>query len=131
MAALFDGPGFSGDRIEDDADDDVIVDAQGNGDAEMGDAIEVIHGAVDRVDDPLAAGGLIAADAFFAVEGVARASPEEDAFDEVLGLLVESQFDIVVGGLVDGLGVVKVGLEQFAGFFGGVDGEFEVVHGLE
>ena len=72
-AAFFDGPGFADHRIVDHADDDFPGDAQGDGDAEMGDAVEVVHGAVDGIDDPLAVGVLVAGDAFLAVERVAGA----------------------------------------------------------
>lgn len=53
-AAFCDGPGFADHGVMDDADGDFTGDAQGDGDAEMGDAVEKIHGSVDRVDDPLA-----------------------------------------------------------------------------
>ena len=54
----------------DDAGDDLAIDAQGDGDAEVRDAVEEIYRAVDGIDDPLAVGVLVSGDAFLAVEGV-------------------------------------------------------------
>ena len=53
-AAFFDGPRFPDHRIVNDANDDFTCDAEGDGNAEMGDAVKEIHGAVDGIDDPLA-----------------------------------------------------------------------------
>src|SRR5690606_4121449 len=90
-AALLDGPSLADDRVVDDADHDLAGDAEGDGDAEMGDAVEEIHRAVDGIDDPLAVAVGVAAEAFLAVEGVAGAGAEENVLDELLRLLVEGE----------------------------------------
>ena len=99
-AAFLDGPGLADHGIVDHTDDDLVVHAERDGDAEMGDAVEVVHRAVDGIDDPLAAGGLVPGDAFLSVKGIARACAEEDGGDEILGFLVEGQLDVVVMGLI-------------------------------
>jgi len=46
----------------DDAGDDLAIDAKGDGNAEVRDAVEEIDRAIDGIDDPLAVGGLIASE---------------------------------------------------------------------
>ena len=58
----------------DDADDDFAVDAESDGDAEVRDAVVVVHRAIDGVDDPLAGRFLVACNSFFAVERVTLTS---------------------------------------------------------
>ncbi len=77
----------------------------------------------------MAVGGLVAGDAFLAVERVAIAGAEQDLRDEFLGFLVERELDVVVGRFIDdGVGA-EVFAEELARFKGGVGGEFEVGHG--
>ena len=94
----------------------------------MGDAVEVVHGAVDRVDDPLPFGGLVAGDSFLAVERVSRAGVEKDAGDQLLRLLVERELDVVMGRFIDVEWGAEILVQEFAGFFGGVGGECEIGH---
>ena len=94
----------------------------------MGNAVVEIHRPVDGIDDPLAIAIGITAEAFLAVERVARPRAEQDAFDQRLGFPVERQLDVVVGRLVHGRIEAEVGFEQLARFLRGVDGEFEIGH---
>ena len=131
MAAFFDGPGFADHGIVNDAEDDFVADAQGDGDAEVGDAVEEIDGAIDGIDDPMAVGVLISGYTFLAIERVGGAGSEEDVGDEVLGFLVEREFDIVVMRFIDREGFAEMFAEEFSGFQSGFDGQIEIVfHGL-
>ena len=121
-AAFFDGPGFLHHGIVDDAYDDLAFDAEGDGDAEVGDAVEEIHGAIDGIDDPLARGGLVAGDAFFAVECIGGAGIEQDLGDEILRGFIELQFDVVVGGFIDDGELAEFFAQEFSGFERGVGG---------
>lgn len=131
LAAFFNGPGFADHGIVDDAEDDHAIDAQGDGDAEVRDAVEEIHRAIDGVDDPLAVGILVSGDAFLAIDRVVRATEEEDVGDEVLGFLVERELDVVVMSFIDSEGLAEMFAEEFSCFNGGLDGKVEIVfHGL-
>ena len=82
--------------------------------AEVRDAVEIIHRAVERIDDPLELARLIATDAFLAVDRVVREACEEDPRDEVLRLHVECQLDVVRRELVDLAFGKKVFLQELA-----------------
>ena len=89
-------PEFVPHGVEDDADLDFLVEASGDGDAEVGDAVEVVHGAIDGIDDPLPRAGLVPRDAFFAVDGMVGECLEDDVRDEVLALNIEVELDVVL-----------------------------------
>ena len=116
LTSFGDGPGFSDHGIVNDAEDDFVADAQGDGDAEVGDAVEEIDGAIDGIDNPVTVGVLISGDTFLAIERVGGAGSEEDVGDEVLGFLVEREFDIVVMRFIDREGFAKMFAEEFSGF---------------
>ena len=63
---------------------DLVPLAQRDRDAEMRDAVEEIHRAIDGIDDPLEGAGLVAGDAFLAIDGVIREVLQEQAGDELL-----------------------------------------------
>src|SRR5438094_10614722 len=67
--AFLSRPHLLADRVVDDADHDLVPQAQRNRDAKMRDAVEIIHRAIERIDHPLMFVGLIADDSFFAVSG--------------------------------------------------------------
>ena len=66
----FDGPGFVAHRIMDDTGEEFVVAADRDGRGEMGDAIKVVHGAVQGVDNPFAVADSFC-NAFLAEDGVA------------------------------------------------------------
>jgi hypothetical protein len=113
-----------------DADDDFAFDAQGNRDAEMRDAIEKIHCAINGIDDPLAVGFLIASDAFFSIERVTGAGIEQDLGDQVLGSFIELELDIVVRGFIDHRELAEFFVQQFSRFESGMSSECEISHGI-
>ena len=84
----------------DHADDDLTIHAECDGNAEMGDAIEEIHRAIDGIDDPLSGGILVSGDSFLAIESVSGTSGEEDIGDEILGFFVERELDVVMQRLI-------------------------------
>ena len=122
LAAFFYGPCFTNHGIVDDTEDDHAIDAQSDGDAEVRDAVEEIHRAIDGIDDPLALGILVSGDAFFAVKRIVRASEEENVGDEVLGFLVEREFDVVVMLFIDREGFTEMFAKEFSSFKSGLDG---------
>lgn len=128
FAAFFCGPSFAGHWVVDDACEDIFALAHGDGDAEVGDAVEEVDGAIDGVDDPLAVGVLITAEAFFAIEGVVGEVGGDASEDEVLGLAVELELEVVMEGLIDGLVLVEVVAEKLACFLGGAECGFEIGH---
>ena len=128
FAILFRGPGFVGHGVVDHAHEDVFSLSQGDGDAEVWDAVEEIDGAIDGIDDPLELGVLIAAEAFFAIEGMVGILGSDAGEDEILGLAVELKLEVVVQGFVDRFVLVKVVAKELAHFMGGAEGDFEIGH---
>ncbi len=61
-------PHFIANRIVNNADNDFARETQRDRDAEMRNAVEIIHGAIERIDDPLVFAGLVAHDSFLAVK---------------------------------------------------------------
>ena len=55
----------------------------------MWDTVEVVHCAIDGIDNPLEVTLLIAGDTFFAVEGVIGEFCEQDFGEEILCFTVE------------------------------------------
>ena len=100
----------------DDAEHDFVADTQGDGYAEMRDAVEEIHGAIDGIDDPVAVGVLVSSDAFLAIECIGGARGEEDAGDQILGFFVEREFDVVMMRFIDREGFAEMFAEEFSGF---------------
>jgi len=95
----------------------------------MGDAVEEVHGAIDGIDDPLIGAGLIAGEAFLAIDGVIVEVIEDHLGDEGLGLDVELELDVVSLHGIDVEGGAEVGAKKFSGGLGGGDGEIEGGHG--
>ena len=63
-------PHFPTNGVVDNTNYDLVAETQCNRDAKMWNAIEIIHGAVQRIDNPLVFAGLIAHDSFFTVNRV-------------------------------------------------------------
>lgn len=70
--------------VDDDTGDRLAVDLGGNRDGEGGAAVEVVHGAIERVDDPADAGGAVAARALLAQQPVVRTGGEQPLDDQRL-----------------------------------------------
>ena len=70
LAAFLRRPDFFTHRIVNYPDDDFALEAQRNRNAEMRNAVEIIHGAIERIDDPLMIAFLIAHNSFFAIKRV-------------------------------------------------------------
>ena len=77
-------PHFIANRIVNHADNDFALEAQRNRNAEVRDAVEIIHGAIERIDDPLMLARLIADDSFFAVKRVLGKFFEQRIRDQLL-----------------------------------------------
>lgn len=122
LAAFCDGPGLSDHGIVDDAEDDFVADPQGDGDAEVWDAVEEIHGTIDGIDDPVAVRILVSGNAFFAIERVIGTGGEQDVGDEVLGFLIECELDVVMMRFIDREGLSEMFAEEFSGFHRGAGG---------
>ena len=116
----------------DDPGADAAGGADGDGAAPEGQAMREIDGAVDRIDDPLAAavvGPGIGAGGFLAEDAVIGKAPAQDRFGDRLGFQVEPELDIMgIGGddlgppaavlpgvLAGGVGGFAGGVEQFGG----------------
>jgi len=70
-------------------------------------------------------------DTFLAVERVGGATVEEDVGDEVLGFLVEREFDVVMMCFIDRERLAEMFAQEFSSFKSGLDGQVEIVfHGL-
>ena len=67
---FFASPHFFADRIVNHADNYFALGPQRDRDAEMRDAVEIIYGAVERIDHPLMIACLVADDSLFAVKSV-------------------------------------------------------------
>ena len=68
---------------------------QGNADAEMRDAVEVVHRAIDRIDDPLKGAGLIPRQPLLPVNGMIRKRLQQNPLDHFLTAHIEFQLDVV------------------------------------
>jgi hypothetical protein len=91
--------------IINDADEELICTATtcGDGNAEVGDAEEIVHRAINRVDDPFDVA--VATDvgiAFFSEDEVIGMPSEDELGDEILAAHVHLQFDVVPFHLVHG-----------------------------
>ena len=88
----------------------------------MRDRVEVIHGAVDRIDDPLQRAVLIARDALFTVDGVGGKLGEQEIGDELLRAHIEVELDVVRFKRIHVQRLAEVSAKQFAGCLRGANG---------
>ena len=101
--------GLGAGRVVDDADDRPAVDDQADRHAEERDAVRVVHGAVERVDDPdpaAARGGRLARDGpmlpgLLGEDRVARIGRPDGVEDERLGQVVRLGHDVPGALVVD------------------------------
>ena len=68
--ASLSGPHLATNGIVNHANDNLVVQAQRDGNAKMRDAVEIIYRSIQRIDNPLMVAGLISRDSFFAVKRV-------------------------------------------------------------
>jgi len=83
-------------RIVNYADNDFTLFSQGDGNAEVRDAIEVIDGPINRIDDPLKIGGMVfSASPSSPDDGVVWETSPEAIRDQRLRANIKLQLDIV------------------------------------
>ncbi len=122
-AAFFYGPGFVLHGIIDDAGDVFAIPFSGDGNAEVGDAVEVVHGAINGVHDPLSIAVRITGVAFFSFDAVVREGFEQDLGDEVLAADIEIELDVVLEHFINGEHGAEVFPLEFSGGVCGFDGD--------
>ena len=81
----------------------------------MWNAVEIIHGAIQRIDNPLVFAGLIAHDSFFTVKRVLRKLFEKEPGNQLLCLNVDLELDIVCCDGIDPLWAPEIFPKQLAG----------------
>ena len=124
--AALDAPQLVAHGVVDDADEDMAGLAERDAYGEVRNVVEKIHRAVDGVDDPLVLGGLVAANALLAVDGVVGVAVEDDRLDEGLRAFVEFELDVVGEVFIDMEGLAEIGAEKSAGGLGGIEGGLQV-----
>ncbi len=120
---------FLAHRIVDDPGEDFLFFPAPHRDrnAEVRDAVEIIHRAVQRIDDPLEFAVGISAHAFLAVDRVVGETREDDLRDEFLRALVEFEFDVVRGERIDVEFAAEIFAQQRTGGARGGHGGFKVI----
>ena len=107
---------------------------QRDADAVVRQTVEIIHRAVDGIDDPLPLALLISRDAFLAKNRVVGKLVEQVARDEFLGLDVERELDVMRVEFVHFRRTPKFFPEHRAGISGsgdcGFEGGIQIVHAL-
>ena len=93
----------------------------------MRNAVEIIYGAIQRIDDPLMIARLVAHDSFFAIKRVLGKLFQERFGDQILSPHVDFQLDVVRRGRIDAERLLKVVPEHFARGAGGFDGRVEIM----
>jgi len=96
----------------------------------MGEAVEKIHRAINRIDDPLKRTLLIARDPFLAIDGMIGIAPQKNPGDQLLRANIEIQLDVVRFEDIDVELLAKVFFQKGASGARGLHSSFEVVsHG--
>ena len=93
----------------------------------MRNAVEIIYGAVERIDDPLMIALLVAHDSFFAIERVLGKFFQERFGDQFLGAHIDLELDVVRRGRIDAERLLKMVPKQFAGGARGFDRRVEIM----
>src|SRR6476660_5904354 len=106
--ASLSGPHLATNGIVNYANDELLVQAQRNGNAKMRNAVKIIHRSIQRIDNPLMVAGLISHDSFFAVKRVRGEFSEKQFGNQLLCLNVDLQFDVVCGHSLDSLQLLKI-----------------------
>src|SRR5262249_30700314 len=96
----------------------------------MRDAVEIIHRAIQRIDDPLMIAGLISPDTFFAVKRVTGEFVEKQFADQLLRLNIDLQLDVMCCHRVHTLPLPKILAKQLSRFTRGIFSCIEItLHG--
>jgi hypothetical protein len=93
----------------------------------MRNAIEIIHGAIKWIDDPLVVAGLITYDSFFAVKRVFWKFFEKQLGNQFLCLNIDLQLDIVRCDSIHSLRPCKIFAKQLSGCARGLFGRIEIM----
>src|SRR5256885_8232687 len=120
-------PHFVPHRIVNNADDDLAFQTKRDRNAEVWDLVEIIHRAVERIDDPLMLARLIANDSFFAIKRVLGKLSQQLLGNQLLRLNVDREFDVVREGSIDVLRTVKIFPKQFTSDTRGVLSGIEIM----
>ena len=114
-------------RVDDDADEWLIPIEQRHGDTDVGDPVDEVDGAVERIDDPApptSRGG----PTFLGEDGIVGAVAAQVAEDHLLGGTVDFG-DRIVEGLEFGGSEVTEPFADDGGSGGGrMNGEFQILH---
>jgi hypothetical protein len=109
-------------RVVDDAQGHPLVDLQGDGDREEGQAVGVVGGTVEGIDDPAAARASVLGAPLLGQDGVVGKGGAEGVHDERLRARVHLGDEIGGGALVgDAAGASELATEEAAGGLRGVD----------
>src|ERR1043166_3053858 len=92
----------------------------------MRNAVEIIHGAIQRIDDPLMITGLVPHDTFLAIKCMAGEFAEKQFADHLLRLNIDLQFDVVRCDRVDPLSLLKILAKQLSRFARGNFSSIEI-----
>src|ERR1043166_1577174 len=92
----------------------------------MRNTVEIIHGAIQRIDDPLMIAGLIPHGTFFAVNRVGGKFVEKQFADQMLRLNIDLQFDVVRCDGVDVLPLLKILAKQLSRHARGIFSRIEI-----
>src|SRR5262249_31516479 len=94
---------------------DLIPEAQCNRDAKMWNAVEIIHGAIQRIDDPLVFARLISHNSFYSVKRVLGKLFEKEFANQFLHLNVDLELNVVCCDSINPLWLPKIFPKQLAG----------------
>src|ERR1700730_8272939 len=120
-------PHFLAHWIVNDADDDFAFEAERDRNTEVRNFIKIIYRAVERIDHPLMVARLVADNSLFAIERVLGKLFEQLPGDEVLGLNVDREFDVVRERHIHVLRTMKALSKQVAGGASSVLGGVEIM----
>ena len=80
----------------------------------MRNAIEIIHGAIEWIDDPLVVARLVAHDSFFAIKRVLWEFFQERVGDQILRFDIDLELDVMRLGRIDPKRPLKMLAKQIA-----------------
>ena len=93
----------------------------------MWNPIEIIHGAIKRIDDPVVLAGLITYDPFFAVKCMFWKFFEKQPGNQFLRLNIDLQLDVVRCDSIHPLRPLKIFAKQFSSCARGLFSRIEIM----
>src|SRR5947207_88601 len=126
--ALLRRPELVANRIKYHPENNLAPETQRDRDTKMRDAVEVIHRPIQRIDHPLIIAFLIADDSFFAVKRMLWKMPEQHFGNQILGLHIDLQLDVVCERRVHQLWLLEMRNQQITRSPGRFGGGGEIVH---